>query len=209
VTYDHRGTGLTTSVPDDITHQGLVEDLFAVMDALEIETCVLAGESSGVLVALDAYFTHPERFDGLVLVDGYPGSSEGPRDDESLIPMRLDFPAYWQTFVDRCIPEVGADHIRRWGRRIGARSDSEHAARLAGAFDGIAFGERLAEVDVPTLVIHGSDDKIVPLEGGRALAEGIPNSKVVIVDGAGHVPTLTFPHRVADAINAFFAPQPT
>jgi pimeloyl-ACP methyl ester carboxylesterase len=209
VTYDHRGTGLTTSVPDDITHQGLVDDVFAVMDALKIETCVLAGESSGVLVVLDAYFTHPDRFDGLVLVDGNPGSSDGPRDDESLIPMRLDFPAYWQTFVDRCIPEAGADHIRRWGRRIGARSDSEHAARLAGAFEGIAFGDRLAEVAVQTLVIHGSDDKIVPLEGGRVLAEGIPNSKLVIIDGAGHVPTLTFPFQVADAINVFFAPQPT
>jgi pimeloyl-ACP methyl ester carboxylesterase len=206
VTYDQRGTGLTTSVPNDITHQGLVDDLFAVMDALEIETCVFAGESSGVLIVLEAYFTHPERFDGLVLVDGYPGSSDGPRDDESLTPMRLDFPAYWQSFVDRCIPEAGADHIRRWGRRIGARSDSEHAARLSGAFDGIAFGDRLAEVAVPTLVIHGSDDRIIPLEGGQALAEGIPNSKLVVIDGAGHVPTLTFPLQVAEAINAFFAP---
>jgi pimeloyl-ACP methyl ester carboxylesterase len=184
-----------------------VDDLFAVMDALDIETCVLAGESSGVDVVLHAYFTHPDRFDGLVLVDGDPGSSGGPPDDERLTPIRLDFPAYWQNFVYRCIPEPGADHIRRWGRRIGARSDGEHAARLAGAFGGIAFGDRLAEVAVPTLVIHGSDDKIVPLEGGRALADGIPNSKLVIIDGAGHVPTLTFPLKVADAVNAFFASQ--
>src|SRR4051794_14028893 len=76
VTYDHRGTGLTTSVPVDITREGLTADLFAVMDALEIEQCVLAAESSGVLVALGAYFAHPERFEGLVLVDGYPGAAE-------------------------------------------------------------------------------------------------------------------------------------
>lgn len=158
-------------------------------------------------VVLHAYFTHPERFNGLVLVDGNPSSWDRTPNDEWLTAIRLDFPAYWQDFVDNCIPEAGADHIRRWGRRIGARSDSEHAARLAGAFGGIAFGERLAEVAVPTLVIHGSDDRIVPLEGGRALAEGIPNSKLVVVDGAGHVPTLTFPLQVADAINAFFAPQ--
>jgi pimeloyl-ACP methyl ester carboxylesterase len=151
----------------------------------------------------------PERFDGLVLVDGNPGSSNGPPNDAWLTAIRQDFPAYWQTFVDNCIPEVGADHTRRWGLRIGARSDGENAARLAGSFGGIAISDRRAEVAVPTLVIHGSDDRIVPLEGARALAEGIPNSKLVIIDGAGHVPTLTFPFQVADAINVFFAPQPT
>jgi pimeloyl-ACP methyl ester carboxylesterase len=118
VTYDHRGTGLTTSVPDDITWQGLVDDLFAVMDALEIETCVLTGESSGVLVALGAYFAHPDRFDGLVLVDGYPGSSAGRSNDGRLTAMRLDWPRYWSDFVDNCVTEPDVDHIRRWARRI-------------------------------------------------------------------------------------------
>lgn len=207
VSYDHRGTGLTTSVPNDITWQGLVDDLFAVMDALEIETCVLAGESSGVLVALDAYFTHPDRFDGLVLVDGNPGSSTGRSNEDRLTAMRLDWPRYWSDFVDNCITEPDADHIRRWARRIGARADSEQAARLATLSSG-SFQDRLADVAVPTLVIHGSDDKIVPLDGGRALAAGIPGSKLVIIEGSGHVPTMTFPVQVADAINTFFATRP-
>lgn len=205
VTYDHRGTGLSTSVPDDITWQGLVDDLFAVMDALDIEKCVLAGESSGVLVALGAYFAHPERFDGLVLVDGYPGTTASRSDDARLTAMRLDWPRYWSDFVDNCLVEQDVDHIRRWGRRIGARSDSEHAARLSMLTGGISFQERLADVAVPTLVIHGSDDNIIPLAGGQALADGIPGSELVVIEGSGHVPTLTFPAQVADAINAFFA----
>jgi pimeloyl-ACP methyl ester carboxylesterase len=56
-------------------------------------------------------------------------------------------------------------------------------------------------------VVHGSDDQIVPLDGGRALADGIPGSALVIIEGAGHVPSMTFPERVADEINAFFAPR--
>ena len=204
VTYDHRGTGLTTSVPDDITRQGLVDDLFTVMDALAIEKCILAGESSGVLIALEAYFAHPDRFDGLALVDGYPGSYAGQSNDERLTAMRLDWPRYWSDFVDNCVTEPGADHIRRWGRRIGARSDGEHAARLSAVSGGVSFQDRLAEVAVPTLVIHGSGDKIIPLGGGQALAAGIPGSKLVVIEGSGHVPTLTFPVQVADAINAFF-----
>jgi pimeloyl-ACP methyl ester carboxylesterase len=204
VTYDHRGTGLTTSVPADITWQGLVDDLFAVMDALEIERCVLAGESSGSVIALDAYFSHPERFDGLVLVDGSPGSSGRARNDERLKAMRLDWPRYWSNFVDNCIVEPDAEHIRRWARRIGARADSEQGARLA-SLDGRAFGDRLGEVTVPTLVIHGSEDRIISPSFGEALAAGIPDSELVIIEGSGHVPTMTFPAEVAEAIDAFFA----
>jgi pimeloyl-ACP methyl ester carboxylesterase len=203
VTYDHRGTGLTTSVPDDITWQGLVDDVFAVMDALQIETCVLAGESSGVLVVLDAYFTHPERVDALILVDGHPGSFDPQWNDESLTAMRLDWPRFWSDFMDECIAEPDADHIRRWGRRIGERAGSEHGARLAALVSG-SFADRLAEVAVPTLVIHGAADTIIPLEGGRALAAGIPDSQLVVLDGATHVPPMTFPVQVAEAINAFF-----
>lgn len=70
VTYDHRGTGATVNRAPKITFELLVDDLFRVLDALKIETCVLAGESSGAFVVLAAALRHPERFSGLVLVDG-------------------------------------------------------------------------------------------------------------------------------------------
>lgn len=207
VTYDHRGTGITPSVPDDITREGLVDDLFAVMDRLEIDRCVLAGESSGVLIALLAYFRHPERFEGLVLVDGGPG--EPATDDDTgawLAPVYLDWPAYFHGFIEECIPEAGTDHIRRWGRRIGARSDAALAARLATVLDGVDLRDRLSDVHVPTLVINGTDDRIAGVAGSEALAAGIPDSKLVMIEGAGHVPTMTFPTLVAETINSFFGP---
>lgn len=206
VTYDHRGTGITTSVPNDINREGIIADLFAVMDRLGIDRCVLAGESTGALVALLAYFAHPERFEGLVLVDGFPTADA---DDDSgvrdfIASVRLDYAASFKEFVDACVPEPDADHIRRWARRIGARAESEQAARLIECFLGADVRDRLVEVHVPTLIIHGSHDQIVPLAASQAMAGAIPHSQLVVIDGAGHVPTMTHPDRVAEAINSFF-----
>jgi len=70
VTYDHRGAGLTRVPVDRISPQALVDDVFRVMDALDIERCVLAGFSRGTVTALRAVLAQPERFDGLVLMNG-------------------------------------------------------------------------------------------------------------------------------------------
>ena len=70
VTYDHRGTGGSLVREQPITFEHLVQDLFRVLDALKIEQCVLAGESSGAFVVLEAALRQPQRFTGLVIVDG-------------------------------------------------------------------------------------------------------------------------------------------
>jgi pimeloyl-ACP methyl ester carboxylesterase len=204
VTYDHRGTGITTCVPDDIHREGIITDLFAVLDTLGIDRCVLSGESTGALVALLAYFAYPERFDGLVLVDGFPASDDAPGRRDFIASVRQDYGASFKDFVDACVPEPGAEHIRRWARRIGARAESEQAARLIECFIGTNLWDRLGDVRVPTLIIHGSNDRICPLATAQEMARAIPNSRLVVIDGSGHVPTMTYPDRVAAAINSFF-----
>ena len=70
VTYDHRGAGLTRVPVDRISPQALVDDVFRVMDTLEIERCVLAGFSSGTVTALRAVLAQRGRVDGLLLMNG-------------------------------------------------------------------------------------------------------------------------------------------
>lgn len=67
---DHRGTGATVASTENVTVAQMADDLLAVLDAMEIEDCVLAAESSGVAVALTAAQQQPERFTGLVLSGG-------------------------------------------------------------------------------------------------------------------------------------------
>jgi pimeloyl-ACP methyl ester carboxylesterase len=111
VSYDHRGAGESPVSPEAITPGALVDDVFAVMDALGIERCVIAGESLGAIVAAQAALRHSERFDGLVLVDGGPGVTADIA-DPLIQGARNDWPATIRQFVDDCVPEPDTDHIR-------------------------------------------------------------------------------------------------
>ena len=125
VTYDHRGAGLTRVPVDRISPQALVDDVFRVMDALDIERCVLAGFSRGTVTALRAVLAQPERFDGLVLMNGC-GEVQSP--DLAVRPRPA--PSTWpgathaermRWFIERCTPEPDIEHIRRWGEYVLAR----------------------------------------------------------------------------------------
>ena len=196
--YDHRGAGASTAPPEAITPEALVEDLFAVLDFLGVDRCVLAGESLGALPCLQAVIERPERFAGLVLVDGVPAAVGGR--SELVDGSRANLPATVAAFVDACVPEPDSDHIRRWGRQILLRADPEAAARMFEAHYESNAAADPAEIGVPTLVLHGRRDAIVPLAIGEAVAGAIPDSELVVLDDAGHVPTLTRPREVVDAI---------
>jgi pimeloyl-ACP methyl ester carboxylesterase len=62
---------------------------------------------------------------------------------------------------------------------------------------------RLPEIKVPALVIGGSADKLTPLKYARYLAEHIPDARLVIIEGAGHMVMLEQPEQVADAVREF------
>ena len=198
--YDHRGAGASTFPPESITPHGLVDDLFTVLNAHEVGSCVLAGESLGALTCLLAVMREPTRFSGLVLVDGAPAASE-----EAMSPLvkgsRTDYTMTVAKFVDACVPEPDSEHIRRWARQILMRAEPEAAARMFEAhYEQNVFVD-VSQISLPTLVVHGQLDAIVPVAIGEAVASAIPESELVVIPGAGHVPTLTRPREVVDAID--------
>ena len=202
--YDHRGAGASTFPPDSITASALVDDLFAVLDHFDVDRCVLAGESLGALTCLQAVLRSPGRFTGLVLVDGAPAASE-ERQSALVRGARTDYPATIKAFVDACVPEPDSEHFRLWGRQILLRADPEAAARIFEAHYLPQIAPSLADVSVPTLVIHGEEDHIVPLAVGRHVAATIPGAELVVIPGAGHVPTITRPRAVVEAIDEWAA----
>ena len=210
VAYDHRGAGASVAPAESISIEALVGDLFAVLDALDIVTCVLAGESSGAAVVLRAALQQPHRFDGLVIVDGlfYRPAPSGP--DPFVLGLAADFETTVGRFVDWCVldSEPNSTVIRRWGRQILGRSPAASAIRLYECMYGLDLRPDVVRIVQPTLVIHGSEDALVPLADAQWLAAQLPTSELVVVQGAGHVPTVTRPHDVAAAINRFFAERP-
>ena len=209
VSYDHRGAGLSVVPIEQITLHGCVDDVIGVMDALRIERCIVAGKSLGAPIVISALLRNPERFEGLVIVDGVPPSTKAKQAGEAPQPEasqeRPDYATLVATFVDRCIPEPESEHLRRWGREILMRAGAEAAFRMtATAMTDPLPPVDLSRINVPTLVMHGSADVIVLPELGRQVADEIPDAKFLLIEGAGHVPTITRPLEVVEAIRARF-----
>jgi len=204
ISYDHRGTGATRHRDGPITPQILVDDLFRVLDALQVERCILAGESMGGLTVLQAALRAPERFSGLVLVGArYQGQlSEGAR--KLLAGCKADFPATMNAFVSACTPEEDCAAEREWAFRIVMRSNPQDAAQLLECMGEVDLAPRLREIAVPTLLIHGRQDVIRPMADSEFMHRNIPGSRLVPLEDAGHVPTITRPTAVAAEIEAFF-----
>ena len=204
ITYDHRGTGASTCGAERLTVADMVDDLFAVMDAHGVGRCVLAAESSGAGSALEAVLRAPERFDGVVTVGGNWLRGRRGQHDAFIAALRADYPRAIAGFVDRCFPEPDSAEIRRWGRQILMRASPEHAVQLLENRDALSVEDRLGELRVSLLALHGALDAIVPVEASRVLARGVAGARLVVFDDLGHVPVVSAPHRVVAEIDAFF-----
>jgi pimeloyl-ACP methyl ester carboxylesterase len=205
VTYDHRGTGGSVVHAQPITFEHLVDDLFRVLDALNIEQCVLAGESAGAFVVLEAALRQPSRFTGLVIVDGRYEGGKSAGATRFIEGCKADFAATMKMFVNACVPEEDAKAEKRWGEQIVMRSNAQAAVQLMECLEPVELQSRLPQISLPTLLLHGSRDVITPVASSEKLAALLPNAKLQIIEGAGHVPTVTRPDVVAEAIDGFFS----
>ena len=204
IAYDHRGSGATVAPIESITFERLIEDLFAVMDAYAVESCILAAESAGALTALAAALRRPQRISGLVLVDGLYYRQAVLEKDPFLLGLRHAYPATLDRFVEACVPEPDSEPVKRWGRQILDRASQEAAIALYLSASGVDLRADLPQITQPALILHGEADALVPLAAARWLAETLPQAELVTLPGAGHVPTLTRPQEVASEIERFF-----
>jgi pimeloyl-ACP methyl ester carboxylesterase len=208
IAYDHRGSGATVAPVESITFDNLVADLFAVLDAYGIEACTLAAESAGAQTALVAALKEPKRIERIVIVDGMYRRDVPPDADPFLAGLRKAYPATLDRFVQLCIPERDCEHVKRWGRQIIDRASQDAAIALRVVSTETDLRGELPKISQPTLVIHGDADVIVPIARGRELAAALPNARLVVLPGAGHVPTLTRAADVAREIEYFLLNRP-
>jgi pimeloyl-ACP methyl ester carboxylesterase len=92
--------------------------------------------------------------------------------------------------------------LHHWGTTLFSTADPLVAARLFEAcYDSIPD---IASITVPTVVLHGDDDQVVPFAAGEYLAATIPGAEWIPLAGTGHAPTVTRPVEVADALRRLF-----
>ena len=203
ITYDHFGTGETHVDPDRVTFDEQLALVGDVLDAFEVERCVLAGDSSLSSVAVAAAHRFPDRVDGLVLVAGRTDYSADERTTGFVKGLRTRFEQTLDVFVPMCLPEDEEGHLKRWLRDIIARTGPERSAALVESFYDVEVGDLLPGVEVPSLVVHGEVDQINPVDHAHDFASGLPDAELLVLDDTGHVPTLSRPLEVAAAIERF------
>jgi pimeloyl-ACP methyl ester carboxylesterase len=208
VRYDHRDTGQSTSYPPGApgyTGDDLVADPIALIDMLGLGTAHVVGMSMGGALAQIMALDHGERVASLTLIATSPA---GPGDDD-LPPMtdagRAAFGAMeepdWsdrtaaidyltelsRTLASRAHP-FDEDAVRAlFARAVDRTTNVESSMKNHHAAQGSArWRERLGGLDVPTLVVHGTEDPIFPVGHGEALAREIPGAELLVLEGAGH-----------------------
>jgi len=212
IKFDKRGTGMSDPVSGAPTLETRMDDVRAVMDAVGSRRAALFGLSEGAAMAVLFAATYPERTAALVLRSACARTLWAP-----------DYP--WGVTEDAHEHRV-AERLRIYGPRAEALEATnqlgEFTPEEADAFiDYVRYGaspgmlealmrmnkdldirDVLPLVRVPTLVLHGAEDRLVPIEAGRYLADQIPGARFVVQEGIGHL-ALTGADRVGEATDTF------
>lgn len=212
ITFDKRGTGLSdrTDQLPDIDQRML--DLQAVINEVGSERPSIIGISEGGAMAIVYAATYPERVRSLVLY----GSFAMPvmTDDHPIGTPLEDFQAMgeflepkWGTGVglSAWAPSIGDDPSARewWGRLQRSAASPGAAIQLLTSYNRVDARAALPLVSAPTLVVHRTGDRMISVELGREIAEGIPGARFVEFPGKDHLLPTTNVDEIIDVVSEF------
>jgi pimeloyl-ACP methyl ester carboxylesterase len=186
IRYDHRDTGRSVSYEPGAAPyslRDLAEDAVGLLDAFGLESAHLVGMSMGGWIGQLLALDHPDRVASLTLISTSP--TAGPSDPD-LPEMSEELQAFFAeeaTEPDWSDRAAVIDYIVEGDRTTNlASSITNHA----GIDSGDRWRERLGEVSVPTLVIHGTEDPMYPYGNAVALAKEIPGAQLLALERVGH-----------------------
>jgi pimeloyl-ACP methyl ester carboxylesterase len=203
--------GITRNPHYTLDH--LADDAFGLLDQLEIEGAHVAGASMGGMIAQTMAIRRPERVLSLASIMSTTGNRrvgmprlralglllrKAPRDRDSYVE--------YVAGIFKVIGSPGYDRDETWIRKLAGESFDRGVDRAGPGRQLVAIqasGDRtraLAGVRCPTVVIHGTDDPLIPVRAGRATARAIPGAELIEIEGMGHdLPPELWP-RIADAV---------
>lgn len=213
---DLRGAGGTTLGVGDVTLETLAEDVAALLDELKLGRVVLGGLSMGGYVAFEFFRRFPERVRALVLADTRPqaDTEEGRRAREENARRALQ--EGMTPIVETMLPKLLSTATRERGghvlERVRAMMLGVSPAGAAAALRAMALRrdqtDLLPSIDVPTLIVVGSEDAVTPPADAEAMKAKIENSRLVVVEGAGHLSNVEQPSEFNRALVEFLRALP-
>ena len=224
IAYDRPAFGLTERPlkwegENPYSPQAQVDLVIGLMDKLNIEKAILIGNSAGGTVSMQVTLQYPERVQALILVDAavYAGGGApawvrpilntpqmnhlGPLLARQLQAQGTEFIKTAWHDPSKITPAIFEGYqkplqIENWDKALWQLTVSSQESGLV---------ERLSEISVPTLVITGDDDRIVPTEQSLRLADEIPNAMLKVIAQSGHLPHEEKPIEFMQAVTEFLA----
>jgi pimeloyl-ACP methyl ester carboxylesterase/predicted glycosyltransferase len=187
ITMDPRGNGRSDRPPTGYDLQTRYDDLVAVLDEVARPPIALVAFSCAAPLALRYAVAHPDRLSHLVLLSGqYAESVPQPFEERVARVIRDDFDNWRTRLFKRVFPEPhslkGIEDCVTWA----GETTPEILIESLRAIDGINVYDLLGRVGVPTLALHGTEDKIVPYSHAQKMVAAIPGAKLVTFERGGH-----------------------
>lgn len=222
VAYDRRGFGASERPGKGYDYDGFTDDLAGLLKTLDLQDVTLVGFSMGGGEVAQYLAKHgADRVRSAVIAAAVPpallqsqDNPDGPLTQEAADGMEQGlragraefFPGFVNDFYSVDGEVVASPEQVDQAVALALQSDQDAALGAMAAFGGADFRETLPEISVPTLVIHGDSDAIVPFEGsGQRTAAAVPGAESVVIAGAPHGLNVTHAQEFNAALLDFLA----
>jgi 3-oxoadipate enol-lactonase len=215
ILYDHRGVGASTRLDGPVTIRQMAADAAELLRALELDSAHVLGISMGSMIAQELALAEPQLIDTLTLGCTYCGGPGSVPSTEQVIksmgeaiasgvPERM-IRASWEANVS---PAFAADEAA-WERfleiSLRRRVSLEVIVAQTQACIEHDTSARLHEIALPTQIIHGTVDQVLPVQNGHMVAELIPGAGIELLEDVGHLFFWERPERSAQLLRAHVA----
>jgi class 3 adenylate cyclase/pimeloyl-ACP methyl ester carboxylesterase len=198
VRFDQRGNGLSDRNLSEISFENMIDDIAVVADAAGLDRFPLLGISQGCAYSIAYAIRYPERVSKLVLYGGFAKGMIAGGEDKGKQRAEMEHmmisqgwgqnnPAFRQFFSSSFMPEATKEQMDWFNELQFKTISTEQALLVRDVVNNIDVEDMLADIKVPTLVLHCRDDGVAPFEGGRRLASRIPDAKFVALEGKNHL----------------------
>lgn len=213
---DLRGFGAAEEPEETMSMETFASDLKAMLDGLNVESAVLCGLSMGGYIALAFLAAYPDSVRGLVLANTRAGADSDEARRARLSNAERAYEDGVEVVADSMMPKMLSDASRverpELVNLVRALMARQSRGGVAAALRGMAARPDrtgwLSSITVPTLVIGGDADTLIPISESEAMAKAIPGAKLAIIPGAAHLSNLEAPGAFNDAVREFLLSLP-
>lgn len=211
ITSDLRGYGESEILEDVTMLEDFARDIAALLDELKMENVILCGLSMGGQIAFEFYRLFPNRVRALILADTFAQLDDAERKQARYDTAERLLHEGMHAYAAEVLPKMIAPQTIREQPEVKAHvlsmmrgtSPKGAAAALRGRAERPDYTSLLPQINVPTLIVVGSDDEFTPVADAGFMRDRISNAKMAVIAGAGHLPNLETPAEFNRVVEEF------